>query len=292
MTAVLTRWTRLGAVVAGAVLAGGIAAGPALALPPDGAGADTPETSASVSPTTLTPGATISFTLSGFPAGESVYVKIDDGVGYGDTSVQGSGVVHQQAIPSSGTVSGSFALPAGITVGAHWLRFLASKEIDDANGAYLGVEGYTHRGGTDFTVVAATGGSAGGGAAPGAGGTAAGAGAAASEGSTGGSGATSVTGQGAVVQVQPGAAATAEEELAATPEATGSPAPSSPSPTVRPTAAPAASGTGSDGGGPPVVGLAVGGALVLIGAGVAAWLLLPRRPGARPGPTATTGPAQ
>ncbi len=302
MSGVTTRLVRLGTVLAAALLAGGIAASPAFALPPDGAGADTPGTSASVSPTSLTAGATLAFTLSGFPAGETVYVKIDDGVGYGDASVQGSGVVHQQAVPSSGTVSGSFQLPAGITAGAHWLRFLASKELTDANGAYLGVEGYTHRGGTDFTVVAATGGggaAAGGGAASGSGGTGGGG---AATGTTAGSGATSVTGQGAVVQVQPGAAPAGEAdappapEAAATPGASGSSAPSattSPSPTARPTTVTAADDDSDGGAGRvPVVGLVVAGVLVIGGVGVTVRLLKPRGRATGSTPAPTTRPAE
>lgn len=276
---------------------------PAAALPPDGAGADTPGTSASVSPTTLAPGATLSFTLSGFPAGETVYVKIDDGVGYGDTAVQGSGVVHQQAIPSSGTVSGSFTVPSGITAGAHWLRFLASAELYAADGSYLGVEGYTHRGGADFTVVIASSGDSGTGAAAGSGttssGSAPGSGTAAGSvaaGTTSGSGATAVTGQGGVVQAQPTAAptadATADATAEATPDATAEAGPTtaaSATPVVAdaPATAPADAGTGA-----PVAGIVVGGILVLAGAAFVATVLVRRRFAVAPAaPVTTTGGA-
>jgi hypothetical protein len=261
-------------------------AGPAAALPPDGAGADTPGTSASVSPTSLAPGATISFTLSGFPGGETVYVKIDDGVGYGDTAIQGSGVVHQQAIPASGTVRGSFTVPAGITAGAHWLRFLASAELTDANGGYLGVEGYTHRGGTDFTVVLPAGstgaaGTSGGSVAAGTttGGTAAGT----TAGTTAG-GATSVTGQGAVVQVQPAApeATAPAEQATAEPSASASAsAAASAEPRDTATADAAVADAGSDAGAP-VVGIVVGGVLALAGVAFVTVTAVQRRRAAVP----------
>ncbi|MDR1237025.1 MAG: hypothetical protein LBK28_02165, partial [Propionibacteriaceae bacterium] len=129
---------------------------PAAAIPPDGPGADTPGTSASVSPKTLKPCQTIRFKVSGYPGGETLYVKIDDGVGFGNTSVQGSGVWYAQAIPTSGKVSGSFALPCDITPGSHWLRFLASEYVDPKDPG-KGVIGYTRRGGTNFKVVADSG---------------------------------------------------------------------------------------------------------------------------------------
>lgn len=142
-----------------AVLAGALSmtAMPALAIPPGGPSPDTPGTSASVSPATLEACQTIEFTVTGFPAGETLYVKIDDGIGYGDTSVQGEGVWHMQSIPASGTVHGRRALPCDIAPGAHWLRFLASEEILDEEGNFQGVIGYTSRGTSDFTVVAPSG---------------------------------------------------------------------------------------------------------------------------------------
>ncbi len=152
----------LGTAVLGGLLASVLAAGPAAAIPPDGPGADTPGTGSSVSPRTLEPCQTISYTVTGYPGGETLYIKIDDGIGYGDTSVQGSGVWATQAIPASGTVSGSFELPCDITPGAHWLRFLASQYVDPADPG-KGVLGFTRRGGADFTVVPATSGNPGGG---------------------------------------------------------------------------------------------------------------------------------
>ncbi len=144
--------TLLGALLGGAVAAapGGVAA----AVPGGGAGADTPGTSASVSPRQVAPGGLLSFRVSGFPGGETLYVKIDDGQSCSAASVHGACVVHQQAIPASGTVTGSFAVPRDLAAGEHWLRFLASEEVTDASGAYAGTKGYTARGGSDFTVVA------------------------------------------------------------------------------------------------------------------------------------------
>ncbi|UDY24273.1 hypothetical protein [Nocardioides sp. Kera G14] len=134
-----------------AVLAVGTS--PAGAIPGDGAGANTPGTNSSVSPRTLTAGSTIHFTVSGYPAGEVVYVKIDDGNFCSNKGVHGACVVHQQRLSSTGTASGSFVLPSDLTPGNHWLRFLASKEMSDASGNYLGTKGWTTRRGSDFTVV-------------------------------------------------------------------------------------------------------------------------------------------
>ncbi|MDO4911334.1 MAG: hypothetical protein Q3972_06290 [Corynebacterium sp.] len=125
---------------------------PAHALPPGGAGSDTPGTSSYVSPTTLKACDTISYSVSGFPAGEIVYIKIDDGsVSSGDPSIQGQGVVAQQRIDSSGTASGSFSLPCDLPAGEHWLRYLASE-----NSSAGGTIGYTNSGNSTFTIVSAS----------------------------------------------------------------------------------------------------------------------------------------
>ncbi|WP_244930938.1 hypothetical protein [Nocardioides sp. W7] len=132
-------------------------AGPAGAVPTGGSGPDTPGTAASVSPRSLAAGGQLRFTLSGFPAGEVVYVKIDDGDFCDKQGVHGACVVHQQRVGGDGRVSGSFLLPAGLPAGSHWLRFLASEELTDAQGNYLGVKGYTRRGGADFSIVRSAG---------------------------------------------------------------------------------------------------------------------------------------
>ena len=64
---------------------------PASALPPGGAATvNTPGTSSSVSPDSVEQCGSVSYEVSGFPAGETVNVKIDDGnVSGGDKSVQG-----------------------------------------------------------------------------------------------------------------------------------------------------------------------------------------------------------
>lgn len=128
---------------------------PAGALPPGGASSDTAGTSGSVSPSKLRAGDVIRFSVSGFPAGQTINVKIDDGEFCSDKSVHGACVVHQQRIDASGRVSGSFALPADIGEGEHWLRFLASEELLDAEGRYVGVKPYSMRGDATFTVAAA-----------------------------------------------------------------------------------------------------------------------------------------
>lgn len=145
--------TWMSRVAAAMVVAGLVSATPATALPPDGAGSDTPGTAASVSPRSLAPGAVIRFTISGFPAGETVYVKIDDGSSCSVDAAQGACVYHSQKLSRSGSASGSFALPTDLAAGPHWLRFLASREVKDAQGNFQGVEGFTRRGGADFTIV-------------------------------------------------------------------------------------------------------------------------------------------
>jgi hypothetical protein len=254
------------------LLAGGVILGlltmatPAAAIPPDGPGADTPGTSASVSPKTLKPCQTIRFKASGYPGGETLYVKIDDGVGFGNTSVQGSGVWYAQAIPASGKVSGSFALPCDITPGSHWLRLLASKYVDPKDPG-KGVIGYTRRGGTNFKVVAAskTDPNYKGAQAP-------------APGQVIGSGENQVAGAGGVVTVAP----KAEASPSPTPSATASadPAPSTPAAPAQPeSVAPAQTGAAVNApaapAGIPLAGLIGGGVILLLG-GVVSWVILRR----------------
>ncbi len=148
------RFARLAAAV---LVAAALVVGPvptAGAIPDTGAGADTPGTAASVSPSTLRAGETIHFRVSGFPAGEVINVKIDDGNFCAQAGVHGACVVHQQRIAGNGTVSGSLVLPADLKPGKHWLRFLASQEMYGDDGGYLGVKGFTLRGNANFSVVA------------------------------------------------------------------------------------------------------------------------------------------
>ncbi|WP_051681739.1 hypothetical protein [Cellulomonas sp. HZM] len=283
--------------LAGVAALVGSGLGPAAALPPGGAGSSTPGTSSTVSPTRLSAGDTIRFTLRGFPAGETVNVKIDDGAGYSDQTIQGSGVVYQQKIAAGGTVSGSFALPAKLSAGRHWLRFLASEEFTDAKGN-LGVKGYTNRS-PEFTVVAATtSGSTGGKTSGGKTTTGSSKG---SQDATGGrdgapdaasrgESATSGSEQGAdagdeSAAAEPGAVVTARPRI----EASTAPATAAPttSPTMSPTAeqtlgtaAPALAATDpSTGSQTPVLGLGALAGVVVLG-GLGAWLALRRPRGA------------
>lgn len=141
-----------------AVLSGAVAATafPAAALPPGGASADTPGTSTSVSPRTVEQCGTLNWNVAGFPAGETVHIKIDDGDGT-DQATHGAGVVQTQRIGSGGTASGSLQIPCTMAPGGHWLRYLATGGENNL--------GYTARAGSDFTVVARAGGNAGTGAA-------------------------------------------------------------------------------------------------------------------------------
>lgn len=135
-------------MVSGAALA--LVLPSAAALPPGGAGDSTEGTSSTVTGS-VEAGGTLSFTLSGFPAGETVSIKIDDGALDGsDNSVSGTGVVHQQKIGANGSVSGSFVLPSYVKPGTHWLRFLASQEIPESQGG--GTKGFSNRS-PQFTVT-------------------------------------------------------------------------------------------------------------------------------------------
>ena len=143
---------RIAAAGGTAALAALISFPTAGAVPPGGPGPDTPGTSSSGSPNTVEPCATVSYSVEGFPAGETLNVKLDDGSGYSDQSVHGTGVIATQRISSDGSASGSVLLPCDIDNGEHWLRFLSSTELTDSDGNYLGVKGYTSHS-TYFTVV-------------------------------------------------------------------------------------------------------------------------------------------
>lgn len=181
-------------MVSGAALA--LVLPSAAALPPGGAGDSTEGTSSTVTGS-VEAGGTLSFSLSGFPAGETVSIKIDDGALDGsDNSVSGTGVVHQQKIGANGSVSGSFVLPSYVKPGTHWLRFLASQEIPESQGG--GTKGFSNRS-PQFTVTGSAsdsgdqggaGGAAAGSGASGAGGSSNAGGSAGAAGSDSGAGAT------------------------------------------------------------------------------------------------------
>ncbi|NHC14131.1 alpha-2-macroglobulin family protein [Motilibacter deserti] len=69
---------------------------------------------ATLSGSSVAPGGTVSFTGTGFPAGEQLTIKLDD-----------QDILQQFSISSSGSVSGTVTVPAATPAGAHWLRFLA-----------------------------------------------------------------------------------------------------------------------------------------------------------------------
>lgn len=145
-----TRQQKAAALIGLFTLSGFFTAPAALALPPGGASSNTPGTSSTVSPTTVKACEKLSWTVSGFPAGETAHVKIDDGQSDGsNTAVQGTGVVSKGVVDSSGTARGSFTVPCTLGAGSHTLRFLASHEVDGK-----GVEGYSNKS-PAFTVVAA-----------------------------------------------------------------------------------------------------------------------------------------
>lgn len=197
----MRRVTKVFKTLASAVMVSGAALAlvlpSAAALPPGGADDSTEGTSSTVTGS-VEAGGTLSFSLSGFPAGETVSIKIDDGALDGsDNSVSGTGVVHQQKIGANGSVSGSFVLPSYVKPGVHWLRFLASQEIPESQGG--GTKGFSNRS-PQFTVTgsASDSGDQGGAAAAGSGSGASGAGGSSNAGGgSGSSGSGSDSGAGA-----------------------------------------------------------------------------------------------
>ena len=150
-------WAR---VTAAAVLTIGVVLAPlsAMALPPDGPSPNTPGTYAEVWPTTVSAGDVLNFRVSGFPAGEIIHLKYDDGNENvcGSSAVHGACVIHTQVIPTSGVTVGSVVIPSDLPAGDHWLRFLASTPAPGGDG----ILGFTLRGNgsgygnSNFTVVA------------------------------------------------------------------------------------------------------------------------------------------
>ena len=149
--------TRIAAVAA---VAAAVALSPqtAQALPPDGPSPNTPGTYVEVWPTTVKHGDVLNFRVSGFPAGEIIHLKYDDGSERvcGSSAVHGACVIHTQVIPSSGVTVGSIVIPGDLPVGGHWLRFLASSPAPGGNGV-LGFTLHGNGGGfgnSNFTVAA------------------------------------------------------------------------------------------------------------------------------------------
>lgn len=146
---------RAGRALAATVLALGLALSlplAAQALPPDGPGPETPGTTSRVWPTKVKAGDRLNFEVSGYPANETVYIKIDDGTMCNDTS-HGACVYHTQKLNKKGYAKGSLVVP-DLAPGNHWLRMLATGDVfDSKTGEKIGYKGYTRRGGNDFTVV-------------------------------------------------------------------------------------------------------------------------------------------
>ncbi|MBN8882034.1 MAG: hypothetical protein J0H73_06935 [Salana multivorans] len=278
---------------AGAVLGLG---GAALALPPDGPGPETPGTSSRVWPTEVRPGDRLYFEVSGYPANETVYIKIDDGQMCSDTS-HGACVYATQALDATGYASGSIIVP-DLAEGAHWLRMLATGDVfDSVTGEKLGYEGYTRRGGNDFTVVAGASGGAdgtGGGGDTGAAGAAGGSGAAggAADGASGGAGAASgedAAGGSVTLDLGEEAAPSAEPTVTSTedtPAETAEELPATQDASADGSVAPVVVAEQPPASGVPVVGIVVLGGAVLVAAALLGWALAKRR---RSAPAAGSG---
>lgn len=150
-------WARVTAVVV-LIIAVVLAPLSAMALPPDGPSPNTPGTYAEVWPTTVSAGDVLNFRVSGFPAGEIIHLKYDDGNESvcGSSAVHGACVIHTQVIPTSGVTVGSVVIPSDLPAGDHWLRFLASSPAPGGDGV-LGFTLHGDGGGygsSNFTVVA------------------------------------------------------------------------------------------------------------------------------------------
>ena len=150
-------WARVTAVVV-LIIAVVLAPLSAMALPPDGPSPNTPGTYAEVWPTTVSAGDILNFRVSGFPAGEIIHLKYDDGNESvcGSSAVHGACVIHTQVIPTSGVTVGSVVIPSDLPAGDHWLRFLASSPAPGGDGI-LGFTLHGDGGGygsSNFTVVA------------------------------------------------------------------------------------------------------------------------------------------
>ncbi|MEU1089831.1 hypothetical protein ABZ401_23925 [Streptomyces sp. NPDC005892] len=133
-----------------------------------------------------TAGGKVSFRLTGFPAGQQITVKFDDG-----------GIIGQwpDGIAADGSFSGTVTVPASAAEGAHWLRFLAPNPSTSMKA------GFTVTSGSDASA-ATTGGT----------GTSA----------TGGSGATATTGPTTAIPAATGAPASAANASGAKAEITAS----------------------------------------------------------------------
>ncbi|MFF7604112.1 hypothetical protein [Streptomyces parvulus] len=114
---------RVAAITAGATLGLGALVVPAATA--SGSGTDTagrmaPAVDSAAAPTvtlgaaTVKPGGDMAFSVSGFPAGQRLSVKLDDAT-----------LLGQFTLDEDGSFSGSVSLPAETSGAGHWLRFLA-----------------------------------------------------------------------------------------------------------------------------------------------------------------------
>ncbi|MCD7102234.1 hypothetical protein [Pseudoclavibacter sp. 13-3] len=131
----------LGAVLAAVAVVLG-ASSVAAALPPAGASSDSAGTASSVSSSTVSVGDALTFTVTGFPANHVISVKIADGQYCGSGVRYGSCVVTRVNSDASGRATGTIVIPADLTNGSYWLRFLTDSPAT------------SNRGGSDFRVVA------------------------------------------------------------------------------------------------------------------------------------------
>ncbi|MGC4153790.1 MAG: hypothetical protein QM628_12000 [Propionicimonas sp.] len=247
----------------------------ASAIPPDGPGPETPGTKSKVWPRKVKAGERLNFEVWGYPANETVYIKIDDGNMCSDTS-HGACVYHTQKLDKKGHAKGSLIVP-DLAPGKHWLRMLATGDVfDSKTGEKIGYQGYTRRGGNDFTVVA------GGSSSKNAGGTAEGGGAVNSDGTiAGGSVEIDLAAEGAGPEAEPEETTATQEtssspaaaEPAASPSSAAGPAPAGPEAGQAPAAVPQ---TVNPGGGPPVVGIAALAGALVVGGGAIGWAMLRR----------------
>ena len=110
-------------------------------------------TASTISPSTLAVGGTIMYTVSGFPAGVTVQVLIDDGALVASHPSEPE-VVTSITIEQDGTASGSFELPEYVEQGNHWLRFRGSGTQGAASQESIAT-GYTNKS-PYFTVSGVT----------------------------------------------------------------------------------------------------------------------------------------
>ncbi|NHC45389.1 hypothetical protein [Motilibacter aurantiacus] len=150
--------------------------------------ADAGRAAASLKATTLQAGRAMSFSVTGFPAGRTLTVKLDD-----------ADILKTFRIGADGSVSGSVTIPAATANGTHWLRFLAPDPATSVKSATFRVTGRAAASGSSGGGSAGSGSSGSGSGSSGSGPTAGGSGSGsggASGGSTAGGAATGAASSG------------------------------------------------------------------------------------------------